>query len=116
MNPFPKNGIPRHQDPPPANHGPAIVFLTLAQAAKRLGITPQTLGRYLKQGRLTATKPGREWLLLEQQVEDFRKKPRPKGRPKGARTKKPPPHLPGPADPPEPGKPAPKRRRRKPPE
>ena len=45
--------------------------LTLKQAAERAGITPDTLRQAIKDKRLTATKPGRDWLIDTEEIERY---------------------------------------------
>lgn len=48
------------------------MLLTLAQAAERLGLTVSTLREQVHRGRLAASKPGRDWLVDESEVERYR--------------------------------------------
>jgi excisionase family DNA binding protein len=44
-------------------------FITTAEAARRLGITRQTLGLYLRTGRLRGIKLGKEWRIPQDEFE-----------------------------------------------
>lgn len=48
-----------------------IGWLSTAQAAKRLGITPRTLYRFIDEGQLPAYRFGRVIRLKEDEVETF---------------------------------------------
>jgi excisionase family DNA binding protein len=48
-------------------------MLTLAQAAERLGVTPDTLRQQIAAGRLHARKMGIVWVVSEQAVEKYRR-------------------------------------------
>lgn len=56
-------------------------WLTVAEAAPLLGITPNRVYVLIREGRLKSTKLGRDHLLLRSDVEAFAKKPRTPGRP-----------------------------------
>jgi excisionase family DNA binding protein len=55
-------------------------FLTVPQAAQRLGYSIAWVRRLCQQGRIQAVKVGRDWLVPESTLDDF--KPRKIGRPK----------------------------------
>jgi excisionase family DNA binding protein len=46
-------------------------FLTIIEAAKMLGYTPQHTRLLLRMGRLQGTKLGRDWMLTERDVREF---------------------------------------------
>lgn len=46
---------------------------TIPEAAKLLGISPQTLRLQARVGKLRAVKAGREWLVTPQEVERYRR-------------------------------------------
>jgi len=48
-----------------------IDFLTVQETAKALGVTPQTVRTYIKQGRLKANRIGRPLLIMEKSLKDF---------------------------------------------
>jgi excisionase family DNA binding protein len=48
-----------------------IDFLTVQETAKALGVTPQTVRTYIKQGRLKANRIGRPLLIMEESLKDF---------------------------------------------
>lgn len=45
--------------------------ITVRQAADRLDYTVQHVRRLLRQGELSGSKVGRDWLVLESSVEEF---------------------------------------------
>ena len=49
------------------------VLISVTEAAKRLGVTRQAIGKAIRAGRLTAVKVGRQWCIAES---DLPKKPR----------------------------------------
>lgn len=57
--------------------------LTAQQTANRLGITRQRVCQHIKQGRLQAHRFGKQWLILQPEVDRF--KPNANGRPKKVR-------------------------------
>ena len=58
-------------------------LITAAQAAEILGLSKERVSQLCKQGRLHAVKPGRDWVMSRQTVEQFAKIDRPEGRPPG---------------------------------
>lgn len=44
-------------------------LLTTREAAKRLRLHPKTVERYFRQGRIKAVKIGRDWRVLETELE-----------------------------------------------
>lgn len=54
-------------------------FITTAEAAKLLGVTPRYVRRLAAEGRIKAELVGRDYLLDEKAVARF--KPAPRGRP-----------------------------------
>jgi excisionase family DNA binding protein len=48
-----------------------IKFYTIAEAAKALSVTAQTVRAYLKQGRLKGTRIGRPILITESNLKEF---------------------------------------------
>ena len=48
-----------------------IVWLNTAETARRLGVTPRTLYRFIDEGQLPAYRFGRVIRLKESEVEDF---------------------------------------------
>ena len=44
-------------------------LLTTREAAKRLRLHPKTVERYFRQGRIKAIKIGRDWRVLENELE-----------------------------------------------
>ena len=61
----------------------AVIYLTTAQAARRLGLSQVMVAVYCRTGRIRATRPGRDWLIPEAEVERFAAIPRPLGWKKG---------------------------------
>lgn len=51
-------------------------MLTLAEAAARLGVDPSTLRHQIRNGRFSATKLGRDWLVEEREVERYARESR----------------------------------------
>jgi excisionase family DNA binding protein len=71
-------GTPQEQPAPPAP--PTAV--TAEQAARRLGVTRLTVYKYIRQGRLPATRQGRSYVVRLEDVAALRKTLRPRrGRP-----------------------------------
>ncbi len=71
-------GTPQEQPTPPAP--PTAV--TAEQAARRLGVTRLTVYKYIRQGRLPATRQGRSYVVRLEDVAALRKTLRPRrGRP-----------------------------------
>ena len=48
-------------------------MITLVEAARRLGVTPDTLRAQVHRKKLLATKVGRDWLVEEDEVERYRR-------------------------------------------
>ncbi len=46
-------------------------FLSLEDVAKRLQVSDRTVRRWVKDGKLAAYKPGREWRIRPSDLEDF---------------------------------------------
>jgi excisionase family DNA binding protein len=49
------------------------MLLTLVQAAKRLGVAPATLRAQVHRDKLRASRPGRDWLVEDDEVERYRR-------------------------------------------
>lgn len=60
---------------------PGERFLTISETAKRLGLSLAMVRRYCLDGKLLARKIGRDWIILERDVELFAASPRHSGRP-----------------------------------
>ncbi len=58
-------------------------FYTTEQAAERLGVSRRRVLALIKEGRLVATMMGRDWMIVEADLEAFAKLPREVGWPKG---------------------------------
>jgi len=56
-------------------------YVTTAQAAKRLGVSRRRVRQFIKDGRLDAEKPGRDWLISRRSLDSFVKVQRKVGRP-----------------------------------
>jgi excisionase family DNA binding protein len=58
-------------------------FYSLEEIAERLRVSNQTIRRWIKSGRLTAYKPGREWRIRPSDLEEFleARRVRPEGEP-----------------------------------
>jgi excisionase family DNA binding protein len=52
-------------------------FMTTAEAAKRLGVTRQTMGAYLRSGRVRGIKLGKDWRIPVQEFERLMQEPPP---------------------------------------
>ena len=50
-------------------------FITTAEAAKRLGVTRQTMGAYLRSGRVRGIKLGKDWRIPVQEFERLMQSP-----------------------------------------
>lgn len=48
-----------------------VEYLTTRNAAQILGVTPQSVARWILQGELTGTKIGKNWFLTESDIKDF---------------------------------------------
>jgi excisionase family DNA binding protein len=46
-------------------------FLSLEDVAERLQVSDRTVRRWVKDGKLDAYKPGREWRIRPSDLEDF---------------------------------------------
>jgi excisionase family DNA binding protein len=47
------------------------MFLTLPQAAEKLQVSVQTMGRYVRSGRVRAVKLGRDWRVPTKSLQDL---------------------------------------------
>lgn len=56
-------------------------WLTVREVATRLGIDTSLVARYCAEGRLRAEKPGRDWLIEPESVDEFELERRRPGRP-----------------------------------
>lgn len=56
-------------------------LLTVAEAAQRLGLSVAMVRRYCADGKLPGKKIGRDWTILQNDVEIFAAQPRHSGRP-----------------------------------
>lgn len=71
---------------PAAVAEPVAELVSAEQAARRLGVSRLTLYKYIRQGKLPATRRGRSYLLRSEDVASLRKAlPRRRGRPVQAR-------------------------------
>ena len=50
--------------------------MTLREAAERIGVTPDTLRQQIANGKLRATKRGRDWWVTKGEVERYGKENR----------------------------------------
>lgn len=48
-----------------------IVVYTVADLSKLLNTTPQTVRKYINEGKIKGRKVGRQWLIEEEAVKDF---------------------------------------------
>lgn len=58
--------------------------MTTTEAADRLGLKPETIKDYCRQGTVAAEKIGPLWWITAREVERFRRERRPRGRPKAS--------------------------------
>ena len=60
-------------------------YLTLAEAAAQLGLSPDTLRIQVNRGKLKAVKPARDWLVTQAEVDRYAREHQslPQGKPKG---------------------------------
>jgi len=47
-------------------------YITTKEAAERLGYTPQHTRLLIRQGKIEATKFGRDWMVVRESVESYR--------------------------------------------
>jgi excisionase family DNA binding protein len=59
-------------------------FITTTEAARRLGITRQTLSLYLRQGKLRGVKFGKEWRIPRNELDRLLAAPVEEEPPQGA--------------------------------
>jgi excisionase family DNA binding protein len=59
-------------------------FITTTEAARRLGITRQTLSLYLRQGKLRGVKFGKEWRIPRSELDRLSAAPVEEEPPQGA--------------------------------
>ena len=62
-------------------------MLTIPKAARKLGLSESRIHNLIREGRLPATKPGRDWLIRPEDLDSFEAIPRKPGHP--GRLKKP---------------------------
>ena len=48
-----------------------LVVYTVADLSKLLNTTPQTVRRYINEGKIKGRKVGRQWLIDEEAVKEF---------------------------------------------
>ncbi len=58
--------------------------MTVKEAAKAMNVSTTVIGRQIRRGKLTATKCGRDWWILPEDLEAFRRLDRGRGRPQKA--------------------------------
>jgi excisionase family DNA binding protein len=51
-------------------------MIPLAEAARQLGVSPTTLRVQIRNGRLAATKTGRDWFVEPEEIERYRRESR----------------------------------------
>jgi excisionase family DNA binding protein len=59
-----------------------MLFLSLRNAAERLGAHPATLRRAAKEGDLRALRVSREWVTTAAWLDEYQRQRRPRGRPR----------------------------------
>jgi excisionase family DNA binding protein len=57
-------------------------LLSVTEAAARLGLTSRRVRQFCQQGRL-GQRAGNQWVIAEDELKAFARKPRPDGYPKG---------------------------------
>lgn len=60
--------------------------MTLRIAGERLGVTPDTLRAQVHRGKLRAVKPGRDWLVAEEEVDRYRRESLGRRKPTGGQS------------------------------
>ncbi len=61
---------------------PAANILTTAEAADQLGVSARRVRQFCRAGRLEAQKIGRDWIVLQADLNQFKSIPRKPGRSK----------------------------------
>lgn len=61
------------------------MMMTTNEAAAALGLTRRRVIALINSGKLKAEKPGRDWIVDSESVEELRQQKRPGGRPKKAK-------------------------------
>ena len=56
-------------------------LLTIKEAAKELGVSPRRINQFCKEGRI-GKQYSWQWLITREELEAFKKLPRPEGRPR----------------------------------
>jgi excisionase family DNA binding protein len=67
-----------------AKKKPLDLICTAEEAAAILGVTPERVMQFCRDGRLEARKLGRDWAVDLQSLRQFAKEPREGGRPKNS--------------------------------
>lgn len=62
-------------------HPYTVEYMTLAEAGKESGLSPDTLRRQINNGRIEAIKRGRDWLIDELSLVNYLESRSPAGRP-----------------------------------
>jgi excisionase family DNA binding protein len=64
-----------------------MALISTTEAARRLNASPDTIKRLCQQGRIPASKPGRDWMIEESELPKIVIAPRgwPKGKPRRVR-------------------------------
>lgn len=68
-------GLPR---PSTSTTGDVVLtqdFVTTGEAAARLGVTPNRIRQLIRGGQMPAQKVGRDWMILEEDLESFQNQP-----------------------------------------
>lgn len=56
-------------------------FLTSAQAAEQLDLSPETIRKYCQRKILASVKVGRDWLVYRSEIKRYKRERQPIGRP-----------------------------------
>jgi excisionase family DNA binding protein len=51
-----------------------MAMLTVRQVAQQLNLVPMTVARYIRSGKLKASRPGGRWLIAQESVDEMLKK------------------------------------------
>lgn len=66
-------------------------YMTVTDAAKKLEVSPRRIRQFINEGRLSARKIGKQYIITKASLGAFVDKPRKVGRPPGSKNKPKPP-------------------------